>query len=241
MKFTLLIALLFSTQLFSQVSNQICGLSEKELSYPNLNWRYFGGFGVNSKFADVDGHVCLGVNPISQLVEKFYYFSNGPKDALLSPSDFMQYDVVIVHQRDLPSSARSVIRNNALITVKIDSEIVDNQFSTYVISFKFLKNLIKGFKGTIIKDLKVETQYNHLTTETITRFTSPAEDTKGQVFKVNKIQLNIGSSLVIGSIDFFYDANKVIHLDSYDLPYGKRKYKPAEEEEEEEKVISESY
>lgn len=213
MKLLTLFILLLSTHSFASISQ--CGDDSEDLKYRNLTWELAATYKVNTIYIDLNAIVCAGVNYKTLKIERIHYRDNSNVKRSYSLESLKNKDIAFLKRSDFPASARLVTRSIDPLTLKVTKDNYSNGKRSYSLSFKFVRNMARGFSATDIRDLQVQAE---LTEKDL--FISYQD--KNQVDEFNGLELNISGGLNIETIHLLRDARKIKTLNSLRLPKGKR-------------------
>lgn len=215
-QFFLIFILTLSSFSYANISE--CGFDEADRAYASLDWTQAAYYEVNTIYADINAIVCTGINFETLEIERIHYRDNSGVKRNYSLSELKQKDIPFLRRTDFPSAARIVTRNIDPLTLKVLNGSLINGKREYSLSFKFVRNMAKGFSATDIRDLQIKLILSNNSNRGLTAIFNKNK-TKTEF---NGLKLNISSGLSITTIEFLDDNLSLRSENSFDLPKAKR-------------------
>lgn len=202
---------------FANISS--CGYDSSDRMYPNLTWEKAATYKVNTSFVDLNAIVCVGINYSNLEIKRLHYRDNTGVKRNYSISQLKRSDIVLLKRSDFPLAARLVTRNVNPLTIRITSDRLTGNKRNYTLSFKFVRNMAKGWSSTDTRELSVYGSVKKSAYSPLDIFYK--ENNRKTSF--DGLSLNLSGSLKIDSIDLSLNSRKVKTVKTSSLKKVNRK------------------
>ena len=128
-------------------------------------------------------------------------------------SQLKRKDIVLLKRSDFPAAARLVTRNVDPLTIRITSDKLLGNKRNYSLSFKFVRNMARGWSTTDIRELSVFGTVKKHAYSPLDIFYKE----KNTKTSFDALYLNLGGSLKIETIDLSQNTRKVKRIDTSKL------------------------
>jgi hypothetical protein len=200
-----LFLLLFSFHIFAFEACE----TTKFPSNSDIIWKEVGASKMYSTFLNVEGKLCVGINKFNSRIERMIYRDDTGVDRNNSIQELLNKDIILIDKKDIPSYAQVLVRSTPILTLRVLSESLGVSKNSYTLSFKFLRNVAKGFSAPDLRNLIFTTTIDKAY-QTVAAYY--------QNSKFDEIELNISSTMKINEILFNYQGQEVGQVYSSNLP-----------------------
>ncbi len=130
----------------AQASMLACGAHPLEQTHPSLVWKKFADIQVRSRFADVDGMICVGMVSGSPLAERVTYRDTTNQTLVARTVEELAEFQVLIRAENLPPGIGAVIRGGDLVSLKIGAPTTNPEARTtlYPVAVRFHRALSRS-------------------------------------------------------------------------------------------------
>jgi len=212
-----LIICLFSINSFATI--QACGDDSSDRRYSSLSWEHAASYKVSTGFINLNAIVCVGVNFSTLQVKRLHYRDDSGIKRNFSISDLKSRDTVLLKRSDFPAAARLVTRNVDPLTIRFVSDKKVGNKRHYGISFKFVRNMARGWSSLDVRELPVHGTISKSAYNPVSIYYS---DSRGKT-SFDTISLKIGNNFKIESADLYSNSRLMKSVKATSLKKIKRK------------------
>ena len=207
------ISLLASMISTSFANTSACGDDSTDREYPALTWEKAATYKVNTSFVNLNAIVCVGISYSTLEIKRLHYRDNTGIKRNYAISQLKRNDIVLLKRSDFPSAARLVTRNVDPLTIRFTSDKLIGNKRNYSLSFKFVRNMARGWSTTDIRELSVFGTVKKHAYSPLDIFYKE----KNTKTSFDALYLNLGGSLKIETIDLSQNTRKVKRIDTSKL------------------------
>jgi len=179
-----------------------CGYSADDTFYPNLDWEKVTTYNIDTQYATINALLCAGINRKSKKIERIHYRDNSGVTVKETTTALKRNDVIFLKQTDFPREAQLIIRSTPALTIKVTKDVNFITKRVYSISLKFVRNMMKGFSRTDIREIKLNVSLERKINGKLNAYITPIENRNT---RFNHVLLSVSSTLAVESISFFDD------------------------------------
>ncbi len=123
-----------------------CGSHPLEQTHASLVWKKFADIQVRSRFADVDGMICVGMVSGSPVAERVTYRDSTNQTLVARTVEELADFQVLIRAENLPPGIGSIIRSGDLVSLKIGAPTTDTESRTslYPVAVRFHRALARA-------------------------------------------------------------------------------------------------
>jgi hypothetical protein len=204
---------------FAFATTDSCGDDSTDRAYPTLNWEQAATYKVNTSFVDISAIVCVGIDYSNLEIKRLHYRDNTGMKRNYSMSQLKNQDIALLKRSDFPAAARIVTRNVNPLTIRVVSDTFSSNKRNYSLSFKFVRNMARGWSATDTRELLVYGIVRNSATSPIEIF---YKDKYGKT-SFDALNLNLSGSLKIDTIDLSENSRRVKTIKTENLKKVQRK------------------
>lgn len=141
-----ILSLLVTVTFSAHASMVACGLHPLEQTHASLVWKKFADIQVRSRFADVDGMICVGMVSGSPLAERVTYRDATNQTLVARTVEELSEFQVLIRAENLPPGIGAVIRGGDLVSLKIGAPTTNPEARTtlYPVAVRFHRALARS-------------------------------------------------------------------------------------------------
>lgn len=151
----------FLVTVSAQAAMVACGSHPLEQTHASLVWKKFADIQVRSRFADVDGMICVGVVSGSPLAERVTYRDSTNQTLVARTVEELADFQVLIRSENLPTGIGAVIRGGDLVSLKIGAPSTnpENRTTLYPVAVRFHRALARS-SAADVRELEFSANLN---------------------------------------------------------------------------------
>jgi|GEM_PF-6306799 len=136
----------FLVSFSTQAAMVACGSHPLEQTHASLVWKKFTDIHVRSRFADLDGMICVGMVSGSPVAERVTYRDSTNQTLVARTVEELADFQVLIRAENLPTGIGAVIRGGDLVSLKIGAPSTNPESRTtlYPVAVRFHRALARS-------------------------------------------------------------------------------------------------